>query len=262
MKMSNIKDWCKINYTKSPYLKYSRNIFTQNGEDGIIEKLFQDLGITNGTVVEFGAWDGIYISNIYKLWRYLNYDALLIECDHVRVNELDGVATKFSNIEVVEAMVSPDKNSPNSLDNILSRSRLDYSDDNFSLLSIDVDSVDYQIWDSLEKFRPKVVIIESNYKYKDAFYVGNDGSSLKSLIKLGESKGYKLVCYNLNGFFVRNDLFEKLNMEPGTYETMYVDINDICNVLQRVDEDGNFKSTYRYRTDEYWEIIIKEKRNW
>jgi len=52
------------------YIKYGKNIFTQFGEDGIIEKLFSDLKINNGIVVEFGAWDGIYLSNVYNLWRY------------------------------------------------------------------------------------------------------------------------------------------------------------------------------------------------
>ena len=30
-------------------------------------------------LLEFGAWDGIYISNTYQLWRYENFNALLIE---------------------------------------------------------------------------------------------------------------------------------------------------------------------------------------
>ncbi len=48
----------------SPYLEYAKNYITQNGEDGIIEKLFHDLGIEGGSVVEFGAWDGVFISNV------------------------------------------------------------------------------------------------------------------------------------------------------------------------------------------------------
>ena len=33
---------------------------------------------------------------------------------------------------------------------------------NFELLSIDIDSYDWQLWNAQEKYRPKTVIIESN----------------------------------------------------------------------------------------------------
>ena len=36
------------------YLQFSKNIFSQNGEDGIIQQLFSDLKITDYVLVEFG----------------------------------------------------------------------------------------------------------------------------------------------------------------------------------------------------------------
>ena len=44
-------------------LKYRKNIFSQFGEDGIIEKIFSILPNTCKWCVEFGAWDGKHISN-------------------------------------------------------------------------------------------------------------------------------------------------------------------------------------------------------
>ena len=50
------------------YLKYRKNYFSQNGEDGILAKLLKDLKIKNNiTACEFGAWDGKHYSNTYNL---------------------------------------------------------------------------------------------------------------------------------------------------------------------------------------------------
>lgn len=259
--MNDISKWCIENNLISPYLHYAKNIYTQNGEDGIIEKLFNDLGISNGTVVEFGAWDGIYISNIYKLWRYQNYNALLIEGDKTKANELKKISEKYKNVETLECFISPDRNNQYSLDNILKSSKLDFSDENFNLLSIDIDSFDYQIWESLENFRPKIVICETNYTYKDTEYVGMNGCSLKSLIKLAENKGYEFVCFNLNGFFVRKDLIDKLIYFNKSMENMYIGLHDIENILQSINEFGNFTGSIRYLTENYKNLIKKEKDN-
>jgi len=37
------------------FLNFAKNIYTQNGEDGIIEHLFKLLNISEGVVVEFGS---------------------------------------------------------------------------------------------------------------------------------------------------------------------------------------------------------------
>ena len=73
------------------YFKYAKNIFSQNGDDGIIEKIFEHLKINDGVVVEFGAWDGIYLSNVYNLWKNKNFSALLIESDEGKANEMLGM---------------------------------------------------------------------------------------------------------------------------------------------------------------------------
>ena len=46
---------------------YRRRVYSQAGEDGIIEKIFQTLDIKNGWYCEFGAGDGYWISNTRKL---------------------------------------------------------------------------------------------------------------------------------------------------------------------------------------------------
>ena len=61
-------------------LKYSKNIYSQAGQDGIIEKIFNTIGVKKGNFVEFGAWDGIYLSNCRKLYEE-GWSGVFIEGD-------------------------------------------------------------------------------------------------------------------------------------------------------------------------------------
>jgi hypothetical protein len=54
----------------SPLLKYQSNVTSQNGEDGIIQHIFKVLPpAQNRYCVEFGAWDGMHLSNCFNLVR-------------------------------------------------------------------------------------------------------------------------------------------------------------------------------------------------
>ena len=106
------------------------------------------------------------------------------------------------------------------------------------LLSIDIDSNDYWVWQALESIRPRVVTIEYNatwrpplavtMKYDPAVEVrstdANTGASLSALQKLGDRKGYRLVgcCFTgVNAFFVRENLCRDLFRDPFTAENHY-----------------------------------------
>lgn len=57
-----------MNQTKNDgLLDYRRNVTSQCGEDGIIEKIFEMIGARNKWCVEFGAYDGKHLSNSYNL---------------------------------------------------------------------------------------------------------------------------------------------------------------------------------------------------
>ena len=51
------------------YLEFRHNVYSANGEDGIIKKIFSDLNITEGIVCEFGAANGLDDSNTAALWQ-------------------------------------------------------------------------------------------------------------------------------------------------------------------------------------------------
>ena len=207
----------------SPMLKYHENIYSQNGEDGIIKYIFEKCGFKEGVVVEFGAWDGIKFSNTYNLWKN-NRDikAVLIENNIKRYNEL--LTNRTENVEPIYKKVVIDEHNPNSLNNILINCETDITDDNFLLMSIDVDGPDYFIWESYNVFKPKLVIIETNSE--QIRYV-NGGCSLYDVSVLAKEKEYKLICSTGNAFFIREDLshhFDVISVEGAYVNTKGVSI--------------------------------------
>ena len=79
-------------------LKYfEKKIFSQNGEDGILEEMLNRLDINNGWVCEFGACDGIYLSNTYFLVEK-GFNAVYIESDNHYYRQLLSTTEKQKNI--------------------------------------------------------------------------------------------------------------------------------------------------------------------
>lgn len=259
-----IKKWIIDNNVKSPYLTFAKNKLSQFGEDGIIEQLLIELydnNIKNYVSVEFGAWDGVYLSNIYDLWRNKNINAILIESNHDRVTELTEICNKFNNVEIHETLVSSNSTEPSSLDNILTMSKFDINDENFILLSIDVDGLDYNIWESVNKYKPIIVLIEiaGGWGVNDE-YIGI-GASLKSLNILGNLKGYTLICATGNAFFVRNDKITKLKNYNSEIlpSDLYVSNDIVVDVLSRLDEYGNITNSIRFLENSYHQLVTIEK---
>ena len=233
------------------YLDYRKNDHSANGEDGILEKLFSDLNITNGIVCEFGAWDGLNDSNTAMLWTH-GYQAVLIENDKNRFEQLKQNTSKHDvecinvavqgarkkgmrGIEEWEASDFPtveDREKADidyCIDNILEKSKFNITSDNFALMSIDIDSYDYYVFNSIEKYFPKVLILEVSSGYLPArdHISENDGCSIKSAYELGIEKGYKMVCHCGNVIFVRDDLVNKLPDYDYSIENLYQTPDDL-----------------------------------
>ncbi len=242
------------------YIQFAKNIYTQNGEDGIIEQLFKDLEIDSGVVVEFGAWDGVYLSNVYNLWKNRNFKAILIEDDKNKVKELEKISKNINRVESVNAFVSPDKNDTNSIDNILSRSSFTINNDTFALMSIDIDSCDYYIFESIERFLPKVIIIETNSEKTDEFVTHDKGCSLVSVNKLAVSKNYTLVCHTGNAIFVRNDLMSLVPTSDYSVEKLYHNV-DMVDKLQRIDCNKNMLTEIYFLSQKYNSFIESERKS-
>src|SRR5947209_3890120 len=85
---------------QSTYHKYCKNIYSQNGEDGILEQLMRELGIVAGTFCEFGASDGITSSNTYNLIKNYNFSGIAIELDKARYERCVANYRSFPNVQV------------------------------------------------------------------------------------------------------------------------------------------------------------------
>jgi hypothetical protein len=66
---------------KSPtwLLDFKSDTYSQTGEDGIIKKILEIIPQNDKWCVDFGAWDGLYLSNTRNLIETKGYSAILIE---------------------------------------------------------------------------------------------------------------------------------------------------------------------------------------
>jgi len=170
---------------------HRHNLHSQNGEDGVLAKLFEVVGVTTGYFAECGAWDGRHLSNTFALaeqgWR-----GCLIEGDPKRFERMSSVVGPGS-VKVCR-FVTPE--GPDSLDSILAEVG---APARFELLSIDIDSNDLAIWRSLQRFRPRCVVIEYNPTIPFDCRFENPpgrqwGNSALSIATFAETAGYTLVC--------------------------------------------------------------------
>jgi hypothetical protein len=200
---------------------FARNVTSQFGEDGIIEKILEVINDNNKWCVEFGSWDGRKCSNTFNLINEKNYSAVLIEADSRRFKDLLKTFEGNKEIITINALVGFEED--NCLDAILKTTEIPID---FDLLSIDVDGNDYYIWEAVRIYKPKVVIIEFNPTIPDIveFVQARDmqvtqGSSLLSITKLAKLKGYELVATTkCNAIFVNSKYFDLFGIKDNSVE--------------------------------------------
>ena len=207
-------------------LQFKRNVNSQNGEDGIIEEIFKIMNIKRGNFIEFGAWDGKAFSNTYKLFEE-GWSGIYIEADATKYVDLVRNFQPYEHITCLKEYVG--FGATDSLDAIIDRSN--HKNKSFDFVSIDVDGLDYFIFDKFSKYLPKVICIEVNSGHSPLFSEvipkhiaeNNIGQSLTVMCTLAREKGYFPLCYNGNLFLVKNEykpLFEKYT-KP--IEAIYMD---------------------------------------
>jgi len=188
-----------------PALAYRKNVYSQNGEDGIFQELLRRIENPSNWVCEFGAWDGKQCSNTFHLVKQ-GYNAIYIEGREDYFQDLLKTCEEYPRIRPIHTMVAHE--GEGILDNILDQTDIPID---FDILSIDIDSYDYQVWRSVQTYSPKFVIIEINsvispLNMNHIHNEGIEGTSFLPMVELGISKGYTLICHTGNLIFVRNNL--------------------------------------------------------
>ena len=202
---------------KIKLIEYRKNVYSQNGEDGVLEEIFKRINVASSNnekwCVEFGAWDGKHLSNTFHLVEQ-GWNADYIEGDKEKYQDLLETVKQYPKIKPINAMVGFEESDSNNLNNLLSGTKIP---EDFDLLSIDIDSFDLAVWQCFVG-KPKVVIIEINSSIEPGILQWHDGifcqgNSFSSTIKVAEDKGYMLVCHTGNLIFLRKDLVQMIGLD-------------------------------------------------
>jgi len=180
--------------------RYEWRSRSQHGEDGILDAIFHTIGTTNRRFVEFGVGRGWRCNTAY-LAHTLGWQGLM----------MDGSVDERSAPEVRQAFINAEN-----IEELFEKHGVPRE---FDLLSIDIDGNDYWVWEAIRSYLPRVVVIEyrafippdesATIPYDPDFVWDHRtnfcGASLLALTRLGERKGYRLVCCDstgTNAFFV------------------------------------------------------------
>lgn len=205
---------------------FEYQVYSQYGEDGIINEIFSRLQITEGYFVEFGVETGLECNTTNLLIN--NWIGLWIEGCEASFNQITNIfqnEIESNRLKVINKYVTKDN-----IERLLKESEVPTD---FDILSIDIDYNDYHIWDSIKSFKPKVVVIEYNavlrppteyvVKYNEdgnhGIFTSHFGASLYSLELLAKEKGYSLVGCSFSGvnaFFIRDDFLDNKFEGPFT----------------------------------------------
>jgi hypothetical protein len=198
-------------------------VFSQGGEDGIIQYIINTISIENKSFIEFGVqyytesntrfllmnndWKGLVIDGGKEYIDYIRHDES-VHLMHDLIAQHKFITTENINQIFQEAGFAGD----------------------IGLMSIDVDGIDYWLWDAVRVVKPRIVICEYNSifgpekaitvpyspdfnrrkaHYSDLYF----GASLPALCILAAKKGYDFVgCTSegVNAFFVRKDVAHQL----------------------------------------------------
>ncbi|MEI9804964.1 MAG: hypothetical protein WDN48_11495 [Pseudolabrys sp.] len=192
-------------------------VFSQWGEDGIIQYLVQRVPVGRKIFVEFGV-EHYAEANTRFLLVNDNWSGFVIDGSEANVRRIRAEPIYWRhNLKAECAFVTRENINALLSDHGISG--------DIGILSIDIDGNDYWVWEAIEVVDPRIVIVEYNARFgaERAVTVPYDpnfirssqlgamtyyGASLAGLEKLGKRKGYSLVGCNAagnNAFFVRTD---------------------------------------------------------
>lgn len=204
------------------YRQAEFRVFSQWGEDGIIQYVLHHVSIDRPIFVEFGVENYTESNTRFLLtnnqWAGLVIDGSAENIDYIRRDQIYWA----SNLKAEHSFITKEN-----INELLSKNGIA---GDIGLLSVDIDGNDYWVWQAINTISPRIVICEYNSHFgptaevttpydvaftRDAAHFSKIyyGASISALTSLASSKGYSLVASNSVGnnvFFVRNDLVGKL----------------------------------------------------
>ena len=201
-----------------PLWQYEFKVFSQWGEDGIIQFLVNHLDISHRTFIEFGVED----------FSESNCRFLLMK-DYWHGFVIDGSEKNMARLRASYFYWQHQLSSKASFitrENVAALLDESGFDKDLGILSVDIDGVDYHVLEALSQWRPAILIVEYNdafgtqrpvtVPYDPAFvrrkkHASNQywGANLPAFCHLADQRDYALVGINgvaSNAFFVRRDL--------------------------------------------------------
>ena len=192
-------------------------VFSQFGDDGIIQYLTHSLGVAERVFVEIGVEDYTESQTRFLLVKD-KWTGLVVDGSEKNVAyiEADSISMLF-NVTARQAFITAEN-----INGVITAAGIS---GRIGLLSIDIDGMDYWVWKAVSAVDPAIVVIEYNSlfgpdrtitaPYDPAFSRYRPepsrlfyGASLGALRHLAEEKGYVFVGCNSNGnnaYFVRRE---------------------------------------------------------
>lgn len=195
-------------------IKYSIN-------EPIIQYIFDTLNIKQGFFLEFGAWDGINLSNARLLFEK-NWNGMFIEGDKKKFEDL---RDNYLNTNIlIENIYLDDQN--NNINTVLENNKIRHID----FCSIDVDGLDLRLFKTFDDVLPTVVCIEGAqvvhplFKGSISLEVERDNVT-QSLYKYNQTftnKGYRLLFAYQDCFFIKEEYIHLFDISDNLVE-LYLD---------------------------------------
>ncbi|MBF02749.1 MAG: hypothetical protein CMP76_05585 [Flavobacterium sp.] len=251
-------------------------VFSQRGEDGIIQYIINKIEIPNPVFIEFGV-ETYVESNTRFLLMNNNWSGLVIDGSKKNINFIknDFIYWKY-NVTAVESFIT--KDNINSL--ISNYTKIE----DIGLLSVDIDGNDYWVWQAIDTIKPRIVICEYNsafgankkvtVPYKENFVRNKEhfselyfGASLAAFCDLADQKGYDFIgtsSAGVNAYFVRKELsspFAKLKEAAGFNESDNRDSKDIkgnLTFLRHHERLEIIKNKFVFDLEANKEVLINE----
>jgi hypothetical protein len=236
---------------------YEFRVFSQWGEDGILQHLTRVVEIREKTFIEFGVED-FFESNCRFLMMKDNWSGFVLDGSAANIRRLKESYFYWKyELLAVDAFIMKDN-----INDLLKRSGFG---EDLGILSIDLDGNDYHVLEAVTGFRPRILICEYNAVFGptrritvpyDAGFVRTRkhhsslyyGASLSAIVYLAKEKGYSFAGTNSagnNAFFVRNDLLNEnitsLGAEDGFSPSRFRESRDDHGGLTCVTGDARLK---------------------